>query len=432
MSCPSAFSDGLPRQHWWRGVRGDVEGVTGENSLAPAARQAEDARLRAALAAVGLDAEDAAVAVEVVRAELAQLPEGPATRPAAPLASGDRLSTLADIIPQLVWRSADEGQWIWASPSWLAYTGQSQRESLGEGWLEPIHPDDRAATLCAWREAPKVGWLEVEHRIRRALDGAWRLHHTRSAPLAWNGAPHGGDGRAREWVGSSADIEDIRRMEGEQRALLLEVQHRTRNVLAVVAAIARRSLPPNSERDDFGARLACLGRVQGFLARSGAWSVPLRDLVEAELQAFGDGEVERAEVNGPMVELPGTVVQPIALVLHELATNAAKHGAIAQFSGHLAVSWRLDEAAEGEIRLVIEWRESGVTMPAGPLARHFGRELIERTVPHQLRGEARLESGADGVCCQLALPLGRKGMHGLPPCTTQTAPFCGNLDRSQS
>ncbi|WP_140884898.1 sensor histidine kinase [Muricoccus nepalensis] len=389
-------------------MKGDAEGIADGNSLAHAAREAEDARLRAALAAVGLDVEEAAAAVEVVRAELAQVPGATATCPAGTMADGDRLPALADIIPQLVWRSADYGQWVWASPSWLAYTGQSQTESLGQGWLEPIHPEDREATRRAWDEAPKLGRLEVDHRIRRALDGTWRLHHTRSAPLSWSGVPHEGDRHAREWVGSSADIEDLRRMEGEQRALLLEVQHRTRNILAVVAAIARRSLPPNLERDDFGARLACLGRVQGFLARSSAWSVPLRDLIEAELQAFGDGDAERAEVNGPRVELPGPVVQPIALVLHELATNAAKHGAIAQLSGHLAVTWRLEEAAEGAIRLIIEWRESGVTLPAGPLAKHFGREVIERTVPHQLRGEARLERGADGVCCKLALPLSRQ------------------------
>jgi two-component sensor histidine kinase len=383
-----------------------VEGVANEADTARTARAAEDARLRAALGAVGLDAEDAATAVEVVRAELAQTPELIATGPASPRGSGDRLLALADIIPQLVWRSAGDGQWIWASPNWLAYTGQSNEESLGRGWLDPVHPDDRDATLRAWHEAPKVGGLDIEHRIRRALDGAWRLHHTRSTLLSWDAVPHGEDGGTVEWVGSSADVEDVHRIAGEQRALLLEVQHRTRNMLAVVAAIARRSLSPNAERDDFGARLACLGRVQGFLARSGAWSVPLRDLVEAELRASGNGEDERAEVNGPEVELPGVVVQPIALALHELAANAAKHGAIAQPSGHVAVTWRLVQGIEGASRLVIEWQESGVAMPTGPFRRRFGCEVIERTVPHQLQGEARLDRGADGIRCKLVLPFG--------------------------
>lgn len=375
------------------------------------AREAEDVRLRAALAAAGFDVVDAAKAVEVIRAELAQSPETAAQRPAPLERVGDRLPTLADVIPQLVWRSAQDGHWIWVSPSWLAYTGQSEEESLGRGWLEPIHPDDRDATLRAWHEAPKRGGLNVEHRIRRALDGAWRLHHTRSALLRRSGVPVGDEGLAFEWIGASADVEDVRRMESEQRALLLEVQHRTRNLLAVVTAMAWRSLPRTPERDDFGARLASLGRVQGFLARSGAWSVPLRDLVEAELRATGDGEAERAELNGPEVELPGTVVQPIALTLHELAVNAAKHGAIAQPAGHVAVTWRLERTAAGALRLIIEWHESGVTMPTGPLLRRFGREVIERTVPHQLQGEALLERSADGVHCRLALPFnGREAL----------------------
>ena len=386
-----------------------MEGENDEADPARFAREAEDARLRAALTAVGLDADDAAIAVEVVRAELAQTPEAIAMRSTTLQGSGGHLRALADIIPQLVWRSADSGQWIWASPGWLAYTGQSHEESLGRGWLDPVHPDDRDATLRAWHEAPQRGGLDVEHRIRRTLDGAWRLHHTRSTPLFRVTVPDEERGRAVEWVGSSADVEDMRRVDEEQRALLLEVQHRTRNILAVVAAIAWRSLPATADRDDFGARLACLGRVQGFLARSGAWSVPLRDLVEAELRASGEGEADRAEVNGPEVELPGIVVQPIALALHELAANAAKHGAIAQPSGHVAVTWRMEQAVGDADRLIIEWQESGVAMPKGPLVRRFGCEVIERTVPYQLQGEARLERGADGVRCKLALPFGKRG-----------------------
>ncbi|WP_198384578.1 sensor histidine kinase [Roseomonas sp. KE2513] len=384
-----------------------MDGIAEDADPARIAREGEDVRLRAALAAVGLDAEAAATAVEVIRAELAQTPKAPAPH-SARHKDGDRLLALADVIPQLIWHSANEGQWIWASPSWLAYTGQSNEESLGRGWLDPVHPDDRDATLRAWHEAPQRGGLDVEHRIRRALDGAWRLHHTRSAPLFRTAVTPGKERGVTEWVGSSADVEDVRRMEGEQRALLLEVQHRTRNILAVVAAIARRSLPPNAVRNDFAARIACLGRVQGFLARSGAWSVPLRDLVEAELRALGNREADRAEVVGPEVELPGVVVQPIALALHELAANAAKHGAIAQPSGHIAVTWRLDKGVEGARRLVIEWHETGVAMPEGPLLRRFGCEVIERTVPHQLQGEARLERRADGVRCRLALPFGSR------------------------
>ena len=102
--------------------------------------------------------------------------------------------------------------------------------------------------------------------------------------------------------------------------------------------------------------------------------------------------------------MPGTVVQPIALALHEFASNAAKYGAMAQASGQLVVRWRLEKYA-GATRLVIEWRESGVSMLPGPWPRRYGTRVIERSVPYQLGGEARLERGVDGIRCRLTLPV---------------------------
>ena len=386
-----------------------LSSATGQVSHSNSALGLDEIRLRAALITAGFDEDKAAMAVAVLRTELNQKPGVSAiAHPGAAHPQGTgRFRTLADITPQLVWHSASEGRWIWASPNWLVYTGQSQQESQGQGWLAAIHPEDREATMRAWHKAHESGSLAVEHRIRRALDGAWRMHQTRSAPLRSRSDGGRGNGLSPEWIGASTDIEDFRRLENEQHALLLELRHRTRNLLAVVQVIAHRSLSPTLGRSDFAARLAALGRVQGFLSRNAAWSVPLRDLVEAELRASAGREAERVEVTGPQVDLPGEVVQPIALALHELASNAAKHGAMAQPSGYLTVTWRL-ESSDAVMRLVIEWRESGVAMPPGPLSRRFGCQVIERTVPHQLRGEARLEPGADGIRCRLALPLPEK------------------------
>lgn len=386
-------------------MNGDHAAVPSRAERPTAEPRAGDARVREALIDAGFSEENAATAIAVMRAELARSDGGETpTAQSSSTASMARFRTLADVTPQLVWRSRGNGHWIWASPGWLACTGQSQGESHGLGWLDAVHPDDHGITMQAWSEARVEGHLDVEHRIRRGLDGAWRMHATRAAPLRWGRTAGERDGRPPEWVGASTDVEDVRRMEDTQRALLLEVRHRTRNLLAIVQAIAHRSLPPVQGRDDFAARLASLGRVQGFLSRTGSWSAPLRDLVEAELRASGSGHTERVEVAGPGVELPGRMVHPIALALHELSANAAKHGALARPSGHLAVIWQL-EAGEGANRLVIEWRESGVPMPPGPLPRRFGCEVIERTVPYQLKGEARLERGADGVRCRIAVPI---------------------------
>ncbi|WP_426960237.1 sensor histidine kinase [Muricoccus radiodurans] len=315
-----------------------------------------------------------------------------------------RLRTLMGGIPQLVWRSGDEGRWTWSSPQWQAYTGQSEEESHGLGWLDAVHPEDRDRTVAAWHAARSHGQLEVEYRIRRAADGIWRWHQTRSVPVRDSPTAEQLEGCIAEWLGTTTDIEDLKRLQAEQGVLVAELQHRTRNLLAVVRNVARRSIPPQPGRDEYDARLAALGRVQGFLARSSAHVVPLRNLVEAELQAAGDGSSDRVTVEGPPVNLPGEGAQPVALALHELATNAVKYGAIAQPSGRLSVTWRVEEW-EGGPRLRIAWRESGVAMPDGrPARRGYGSELISQALPYQMGAETALDFTPDGVSCDIILP----------------------------
>lgn len=132
----------------------------------------------------------------------------------------------------------------------------------------------------------------------------------------------------------------------------------------------------------------------------------LAELVTAELKAVGNGSSSKVIVAGPLMELPGESVQVIALALHELATNAVKYGAMAQPAGQLSVTWHVEagETSGGE-RLVIEWRECGVTMPPEPPSRRgYGSELITRALPYQLNAETLLEFSDDGVHCRIALP----------------------------
>jgi len=317
-----------------------------------------------------------------------------------------RLRTLMEGIPLLVWRSGNEGKWTWASPQWLDYTGQRQEESRDWGWLQAVHPDDHEMARQAWHEAGKDGLLDVEFRVRRAADGTWRWHQTRSVPVRAVPGPGHPKGRILEWLGTTTDIEDLKHLQGQQGVLLAELQHRTRNLLAVVRNVARRSIDPSPGRNQYDARLAAMGRVQGFLARSSAWSVPLQELVNAELLAAGDGTSDRVIIDGPSVNLPGDGVQPMALALHELATNAVKYGAIAQPSGHLSVTWRL-EGLGSTAQLVLEWRESGVAIPNGlPARQGYGTELITRALPYQLKAKTHLEFTLDGVRCTIALPAG--------------------------
>ena len=92
----------------------------------------------------------------------------------------ERYRVLAEGIPPLVWRSSDEGLWTWAGPQWLEFTGQTQEQSHGWGWLDVIHPEDRQSTMQAWHQARPHGMLDVSFRLRRASDQSWRWYQTRS------------------------------------------------------------------------------------------------------------------------------------------------------------------------------------------------------------------------------------------------------------
>ncbi len=321
-------------------------------------------------------------------------------------ASEERFRTLTISIPQLVFRSHSSGARSWGSLQWEVYAGLSDAQSREFGWLDAIHPDDRAATVEAWSEARRTRMYSVEHRIRRHADGAYRWHQTRALPADIENGDH-----EVEWVGTSTDIHELRGLQSRQQVLLAELQHRTRNLLALVQAMARRTLRTTSSFQDFIAvyesRLAALSRVQSLISSTGKGTVALRLVIEAELEAHRDGARERINVAGPDVEISTTSAQTLALAIYELATNAVKYGALGQPQGHLDIRWMLDSGEGQPARIVLEWRESGVTMPQTTTARRrgYGSELIERALPYQLGAKTKIDFGADGVRCTIAVPM---------------------------
>jgi PAS domain S-box-containing protein len=313
-----------------------------------------------------------------------------------------RFRMLATSIPQLVFRCLADGTRSWGSPQWVIYAGLSDAASRGFGWLEAIHPDDRDLTRRRWQDAQDSGEYYVEHRIRRQVDGQYRWHQTRAKPAAPS---------STEWVGTSADVHEMRALQDRQQVLLSELQHRTRNLLALVQSIARQTHKSSASMEDFfrqfETRLGALSRVQAVLARTDQGPIDLQQIVRAELEAHGAGD--EAQVWGPPVELAPNPAQALALALHELATNAAKYGALQQPPAGLSVNWHLRQN-ESDTYVILEWRENGVSMPAVPAAERrkgYGRELIERALPYQLNATTSLEFTDDGVQCIIELPLER-------------------------
>ncbi len=289
----------------------------------------------------------------------------------------------------------------YVNPAFTAMTGYAADEAVGRSprFLQGLRTD-RAVT-DRLRAELAAGGPATGEAVNYRKDGSeyvveWLITAVRDE-----------QGRVRHWVAAQRDVTERGRMQARQAVLMAELQHRTRNLLAVVRAIADRTLSPDPALAEYGARLAALGRVQDLLSgRKQGWSVPVAEVVRAELDAHGVGSDGQTRVEGPAVELPGDQMQAVALALHELATNAVKYGALAQASGRLSVTWRVAQESGGA-RLVIDWRESGVLMPGGPPAhRGYGTELITAALPYQLDAETALEFTPDGVRCRIAVPVG--------------------------
>jgi PAS domain S-box-containing protein len=319
--------------------------------------------------------------------------------------SEERFRTLTTSIPQLVFTSLENGSRTWGSPQWVIYTGLSDLDSREYGWLEAIHPDDRERTIAAWKESMLTGRYFVEHRVRHVKDSEYRWHQTRAVPLPAN------NGGGREWVGASTDIHQLRALKESQQVLLAELQHRTRNLLAMVQAIAERSAQSASSVPTFIAdltqRLRALSRAESIAPTSEEGMIDIKSLIESELSAHLPSvqSTTQIRIEGPSLTIPAEAAQPLMLALHELATNAVKYGALSQEAAHLDISWHMEQE-EDEPEIVLQWQEKAVRMPPDGERRRrgYGTELIERALPYQLSAETKLEFGADGVRCIVRVP----------------------------
>lgn len=313
-----------------------------------------------------------------------------------------RLQSLIDGVPQLVWRAVDGGRWTWASPQWTSYTGQAEPDSHDHGWLEPVHPDDRARVLAVWEGAIERGEFHVDYRLCYQAESRYRWFQTRATPVRDQA------GQITEWLGTSTDVDDLRRLQERQQVLLAELQHRVRNILAVTRSIISRSNDGERSTEDYvqhlQGRIATLARTQVLLTRSAGKPVDLEELIRDELiaQAAEEGQIS---LEGEEVAISPKSAEVLTLAIHELATNATKYGAFSRPSGRLEVRWR-SEPRNGQDWLVIEWRERGVAIvDAVPRRQGFGSELISRRIPYELKGHGSFTLQPGGLESRIEFPL---------------------------
>jgi two-component sensor histidine kinase len=190
--------------------------------------------------------------------------------------------------------------------------------------------------------------------------------------------------------------------EARQRLLLAELDHRVKNTLAGIQAIARQSLPAGAPKESFIGRVQALAGAHGILAQAQWHGASMARLVSAAVGPYCD-EPDRLAMAGPDLVLSPKAAQAMTLVLHELATNAAKYGALSTSEGRLEIAWQV--AGDGKRRLRLGWRESGGPPVEPPGRAGFGTRLITQTVAHDLDGKAELHYRPEGLRCDIDLPL---------------------------
>ncbi len=188
-----------------------------------------------------------------------------------------------------------------------------------------------------------------------------------------------------------------------------ELRHQTRNILAVLRTIVRRSAETSDSVEDYAAhlegRLDVIVRTQNAILRHRD-GVDFHSLIAEELRVVGAQEGTRAQLSGPRLALRPKAAEILALAFHELATNAVKFGALAGADGRIAVLWHANARDADEPCLTLVWHETGVASSGGsPTRRGFGREVIERVLQYELKTETEFELLPAGLRCKIRLPF---------------------------
>ncbi len=258
-----------------------------------------------------------------------------------------------------------------------------------------IHPEDRARRDAAMAQAMATGAeYAIDYRVAWP-DGQERALEIRGTPVFGSGR------RLLGLAGVSLDVTARKREEDRDRLLRDELNHRLKNAMTTVQALASQSLrgaeSPESFKASFSARLQALGRT--LTLPQEAEPATLASVLVQALEPYVEVSADRFAVSGPVVPLSARAAQSLGLLAHELATNAMKYGALSGPEGRVDVTWTADE---GGVRLM--WRESGGPPVTAPARRGFGSRLIERAMPLDLGGRAELDFAPDGLVCRLTFP----------------------------
>ncbi len=276
---------------------------------------------------------------------------------------------------------------------------EGQTVSLRNAWLARLHPEDVPHVEDMRRRAIRQGLSEYGFEFR--------IVHPNSE-VRWIEArifiSYKTDGCPLRVLGVNIDVTERRRSEDQQRVLVAELDHRVKNVLSTVVAIIAQTREGHASLPDFTAalerRIKALARTHELLSQNRWVGVSLSDIVRRE---FAPYEVGNAQMRGPHVTLAAEAAQAMAMVVHELTTNAAKYGALSSRNGRVELRWWwLRNGSSG--RLAIDWQEIGGPPVQTPSQTGYGTTIVRELVPYELNGTVALDFPPDGVRCRMEIP----------------------------
>lgn len=286
------------------------------------------------------------------------------------------------------------------NPAVVAALGYAEDEIVGASIGDFMDPDQLALSMEAFEHKMRVGGNTRTTLTVRARDGR---------PLIWeinSRLTTDAEGRPTGLHAIGRDMTEAKRAEAHLRLLVDELNHRVKNTLAIVQGIAQQSFKgitdPAAARRAFEGRLAALSEAHNLLTREHWGPVSMAQIIGDAVAPHG-GVVGRFELDGPDLPiLPKTAIS-LALAIHELATNAVKHGALSQPTGQVTIRWA--RTGEDGARLSLVWQEHGGPRVEAPTRRGFGTRMIERGLAAELGGTVKIDFRPDGLVCTVDAPL---------------------------
>ncbi len=318
-----------------------------------------------------------------------------------------QLHAIVDSIDQMVWSATANGHHDFHNRQWQEFTGNTEGWASPEAWIELFHPDERETARAEWRSCVASGEpFHVEGRLRHSSgDYRWVLCRAQCV--------RDQEGRIVRWYGTCTDIHDLKAAQEANELLAGELAHRIKNIFAVISSLITLSARERPELRQHAAtirqRIAALATAHDYVRPHTPQSAPregprtfqglLRLLLTPYLQ---DGQT-RIEITGPDAPIGPKSASPIALVLHELATNAAKYGALSTAAGRLSIACKPSNQS-----YEVLWREEGGPAISGePERTGFGTVLSDRILIAQLGAEISRSWRPDGLELKLVIPAER-------------------------